>query len=155
MNADRTVIQRLLTAYEKGRDVDLRSTLKHELIPVQVSHAEMEGTLRTGNRSILADCLIDGIPCIGDFILYLYPPANRIIDCQAPVMSICKPDKATTFGDLADKFCNSVLRMGHSHQCIDVVFNRCTQSSIKGETRNRRTKGCKPIRRLVELSLLY
>ena len=46
MKADRTVIQQVLTAYEAGRDVDLRSILKHELMPVPVSLAEMDGTLK-------------------------------------------------------------------------------------------------------------
>ena len=104
----------MLTAYEAGRDVDLRSILKHELMPVPVSLAEKDGTLRTGNKSILADCLTDGIPCPEE--KFLHPPANLIIDGRALVMSIGKPDGATAFGDLADKYCNSVLGMGHSYQ---------------------------------------
>ena len=78
------------------------------------------------------------MPCPDKIILH--PPANLIIDDQALAMSIGQPDGATTIGDLADKYCYSVRRMGHSYQRTDVVFDRYTQSSIKGGTRNRRTK---------------
>jgi hypothetical protein len=47
MNADIYILQRLITAYEAGRPVDLPAVLKHELLPVPVFLAEMNGTLRT------------------------------------------------------------------------------------------------------------
>ncbi|KAG1714183.1 hypothetical protein GQR58_001811 [Nymphon striatum] len=61
LKADRNVLQRLVTAYEAGRPVDLPSVLKHELLPVPVSLAKMNGTIRTGNKSVLADRLTEGI----------------------------------------------------------------------------------------------
>ena len=81
----------------------------------------MQGTLRKRTQSILTDCLTDRVPCPEQIILH--PQANLIIDGQALVMSIGKPDGATTFGDLADTFCNSVLGMGRSYQRIHVVFD--------------------------------
>ena len=33
---DRTVLQRLIIAYEAGRSVDLRKIMRHELMPVPV-----------------------------------------------------------------------------------------------------------------------
>ena len=63
MKVDRNVLQRLITAYEAGREVDLQSVLKHELMPVSISLAEMNGSLRTGNKSVLGDILVEGISC--------------------------------------------------------------------------------------------
>ena len=48
-------------------------------------------------------------------------------------MSIGKPDVATTFSDLADTFCNSVLGMCLAYKRIDIVLDRSTQVSIKLE----------------------
>ena len=55
MNADRKVLRRLITSYEAGRSVDLSAVMKHKLLPVPISLAEMNGTLRTGNKSELAN----------------------------------------------------------------------------------------------------
>ena len=121
---------------------------KHELMPIPVSLAAMNDTLLTGNKLIMADCLTDGVPCPEQIIILTQ--ANLILDGQALVMSIGKPDGATTFSDLADTFCNSVFGMVRVYQRIDVVFDRYTQSSIRDGTRNRRTKGYTPIRRLIE-----
>ena len=63
MKADRNVLRRLITSYEAGRSVDLSSVLKHELLPVPVSLAEMNGTLRTGNKSELANVMTEDINC--------------------------------------------------------------------------------------------
>ena len=47
MKADRNVLQRLIIAYEAGRSVDLPSVLTHELLPVPLSLAEMNGLWNT------------------------------------------------------------------------------------------------------------
>ena len=46
-------MQRLVAAYEAGRPVDLSRILKHELAPVSLSLTEIDGSLRTGNKSML------------------------------------------------------------------------------------------------------
>jgi len=63
LQVDRTVLQRVLTAFEPGREVDMKSILKHELMPVPVAIAEMDKSFRTGNKSVLAECLTDGVHC--------------------------------------------------------------------------------------------
>ena len=63
LKADRNVLQRLVTAYEAGRPVDLPAVLKHELLPVPILLAEMNGSLRTGNKSVLADKLTKDMVC--------------------------------------------------------------------------------------------
>ena len=63
LKADRSVLQRLITAYEAGRPVDLPKVLQHELMPVPVSLAETNRHLRTGNKAVLAEALLEGINC--------------------------------------------------------------------------------------------
>ena len=55
LKADRTVLQRLITAYGAGRSADKQMEMQHELLPVPIAFAEMNGQLRTGAKSILAD----------------------------------------------------------------------------------------------------
>ena len=113
LKADRYVLQRLVMAYDAGRKVDLMEILKHELLPVPLSLTEMNGTLRTGSKSILCDVLLDSVQC---------PPsltdddisqdATLIIDGKALVVSLGKTTGTITFGDLADVFVKSVLTAG-------------------------------------------
>ena len=63
MKADRTILYRLVTAYEAGQQVNMQKVLKHELMPVPVSLAEMNQTLRTGNKSIPADVVTANVNC--------------------------------------------------------------------------------------------
>lgn len=149
VKADRNLLKRLVTAYEAGRPVDLPAVLMHELLPVPVSLAEMNGTLRTGNKSVLVNKLTEDIVC-PEAIELPDSPSCLIIDGQALVVALGKPDHAVTFGDLADTFVKAVLKAGSKYQRIDIVFDRYRQETIKGATRTRRTKASQPIRRLVE-----
>ncbi|MES9881148.1 MAG: hypothetical protein ABW185_09730, partial [Sedimenticola sp.] len=149
MKADRSVLQRLITAYEAGRPVDMPTILEHELMPVPLSLAELNGTHRTGNKSILADILTENIDCPEAIELH-EDSSCIIIDGQALVVAIGKPSTATNFGDLADIFVKSVIQTGSSYNRIDIVFDRYREMSIKSSTRARRTKSAQPIRRVVE-----
>lgn len=73
-----------------------------------------------------------------------------IIDGQALVIAIAKPQGAKTFGDLADVFVEAVLKSGAKFQRIDVLFDRYQTHSIKTGTRKRRGRGLVAIRRPVE-----
>ena len=61
-----------------------------------------------------------------------------------------KSDGAVTFGGLADTYVTAVLNGGFAYHIIDDVFDRYRDETIKGATRTRRSKGARPIRRLVE-----
>ena len=61
--SDPRVAAQLVYSYEAGRPVHLTSILKHQLLPVHVSFAEMNGTLRTGNKSDLANVVTEDIDC--------------------------------------------------------------------------------------------
>ena len=127
----------------------MSSVLKHELLPLPVSLAEMNGTLRTVNKSVLADILTEHVVCPDEIELH-DTSSCLIIDGQALVVSLGMPDNAVTFGDLADTYVRAVLKVGTSYQRIDVVFDRYMEETIKGATRTRRTKSARPIRRLIE-----
>ena len=153
IKADRNILMRLITAYEGGREVDLKSVLSHELMPVPLSLAEMNGSLRTGNKSVLIDKLTDGINCPESIDLN-GKTACLVIDGQALVVSLGKPNDCSSFGDLADTFVQAVLQMGKRYHRIDVVFDRYRQLSIKASTRLRQTKTSRPIRRVIESGLV-
>ena len=148
LKADRNILQRLVTSYEAGRSVDLPALLKHELMPVPVSLAEMNGALRDGNKSLLAGILTEGIDCPKN--IDLHESSCLIIDGQALVNEIGKPADDVTFGDLANTFVTSVLQIGTRYQRVDIVFDRYRDASIKSKTRIRRTKTARPIRRVIE-----
>ena len=103
MKADRNVLRRPITSHDAGRSVDLSSVLKHELLPVPVSLAEMNGPLRTGNKSELANVVTEEIDCPETIQLHA-TSSFLIIDGQALVVGLGMPDAAVTFGDLADAY---------------------------------------------------
>ena len=139
MKSHRNVLRRLITSYEAGRSVDLSSVLKHELVPVPISLAEMNVTLRTGNRSELANVVTEYID--SPETIQLYATSSLItIDGQALVVALGKPDAGVTFGDLADTYVTTVLKAGSKYHRIDVVFDRYRDETIKGTTRTRRSK---------------
>ena len=149
MKADRNILRRLITSYEAGRSVDLSSVLNHELLPVPVSLAEMNGTLRTGNKSELANVVTEDKYCPETIQLHA-TSSFLIIDGQALVVALGKPDAAVTFGDLADTYAKTVLKTGSEYHRIDVVFDRYRDETIKGTIRTRRSKTARTIGRLVE-----
>lgn len=151
IKADRKVLQRLITAYVAGRNVNLDEILCHELLPAPVALAEVNGNLRSGSKAVLSQLLTPDVPCppalcsdeLGD-------EATLIIDGQALIIAIGKPQGASTFGDLADTFIAGVLQSGASYHRVDVLFDRYYEVSIKSGTRKRHSHGSRPIRRRIE-----
>ena len=136
IKADRKILQRLITACEAGRNVDLSMVLKHELMSVPHALAEINGTLRSGSKALLLQALTREVPC---------PPSldeadlgdNATLVGQALICAIGKPQQAATFGDLADVFIKSLHQAGRGFKRTDVLFDRYNQTSIKTETRRR------------------
>lgn len=148
IKADRSILQRLITAYESGRRVNLHQVLQHELMPVPISLAETNHSLRSGDKSVLADVLTSGIICPAE--IAVEGNSSLIIDGQALVVALGKPQGAVTFGDLADTFVKSVLQSAAHFQRVDVTFDRYDSTSIKDQTRQKRSKETRPIRRVIE-----
>jgi len=63
VKADRNTLQRLIVAYKTGRPVNLNSILIHELFAVPLALAEVNGQLRTGSKTVLAEVLTADVPC--------------------------------------------------------------------------------------------
>ncbi|KAJ8893112.1 hypothetical protein PR048_005695 [Dryococelus australis] len=133
LKTDRNVSHRLITAYEA----------------VPLSHMEMNCTLCTGNKSILADLITERISCPETIQLHEISSC-LVTDGQALVVALGKPENALIFGNLADMYIMTVLKVCYRYQRIDVVFDRYREETIKSTTRKRCIKSTRPIRRLIE-----
>jgi len=126
--------------------VDLGVIMQHELLPVPVSLANTDGTLRTGQKSIIAEFFTKDVLCPEK----VNSTSTLIIDGQALVNALGKPANLSNFADLADKFVQSVYKMGKDLDRLDKVFVRYLNHSIKTGTRCKMKKGSHPIRKLVD-----
>ncbi|CAH3018507.1 unnamed protein product [Porites evermanni] len=135
IKADRTILQRIITAYDAGRRVDLPRILSHELVSVPLAIADTNGQLRSGNKSVLIELLSGGME-----YTRVTPVTGRstlVIDGQALVMALGRPTECNTFDDLADRFLKAVLVCGKDYDRIDVAFDRYRETSIKCATRKK------------------
>lgn len=148
VKADRSILQRIITAYDAGRRVDLPNILSHELMAVPLAIADTNSQLRTGNKSMTIELLSNGMERP-----QVTPIARRstlVVDGQALVIALGRPSECNTFEDLAGKFVKAVLISGKDFERIDVTFDRYRKTSIKCATRKKRTRGLAPIRRVIE-----
>ena len=148
VKADRDVLQRIVTAYDAGRKVDLPNILSHELMAVPLAIADTNGKLRTGNKAGLMELLSSGNQ--HSQIMPVPGKSTLVIDGQALVMAIGRPAHCNTFNDLADTFTKAVLEFGRHFYRIDVAFDRYRETSIKQTARQKRSRGYAPIRRQIE-----
>lgn len=117
-------------------------------MPVPISLAETDDTLRSGTKSLLVDAMTAGTTCPAN--ITPEGTACLIIDGHALIQAIGRPAGTKTFGDLADIFVRSVMQSGFPFGRIDVVFDRYYTTSIKASTRTKRSKSARPIRKVVE-----
>jgi hypothetical protein len=47
-----------VTAFKAGREVNMSEILKHERMPVPIAIAETNGSLKSGNKSLLLEILL-------------------------------------------------------------------------------------------------
>lgn len=88
----------------------------------------------------------EGVECPNS-IEFDQSTSQLIIDGQALVNSIGKPENATTFGDLAASFIKRIVYLGRPYARVDILFDRYRPRSIKSGTRCKRTRGAAPVRR--------
>ena len=117
-------------------------------MPVPVALAEMNGSLRTGQKSVLADLITSRMNCQSE--IELRGSSGLLIDGLALASAIGRPPGAQKFGDFGESFQAAALQAGSRYQQIHVVFDRYREDSIKSGTRERRTKSTRPIRRVIE-----
>ena len=139
IKADRDLFQKVIVALEAGRDVDVDKLLEHELSPVPLSLATLDGDLRLPtNKAELKKVLEQGTG-------QAQPPANHdktcsVIDGMAIVQALGNQAAVKTFGDLADRFYHVISsQFSHSVLRVDVVFDRYPEKSVKADTRKKRT----------------
>ena len=130
MKADRNVLQRLISAYQAGRTVDLHGLLQHELMTVPVSIANTNGSLRSGNKAILAEVLTKDVMCPTELVI-TESTSCLLIDGQGLIVALGKPSGATNFGDVGDAFLKLVCHAGRSFDRIDVIFDRYRECQSK------------------------
>ena len=147
LKADRHVMQRVVSSYAAGRNVNLEKIMEHELMPVPLSLAEANGRLRRGDKSVLIHTLTKDITCPSS--IPITQDSTIIIDMWATIHALGKPEGANDFGDLATAFIKAILKIGQNYQRIDLVGDQYRQLSIKSETRKHRKKNKVPIRKLV------
>ena len=73
-----------------------------------------------------------------------------MIDGMALLAAIGKPQGIATFGDLSNSFRATVILAARSYDRVDVLFDRYRDISIKSGTRKQRSKGTRPVRRVIE-----
>ena len=134
-------MQRLVCAYASGKPVDLSNIVQHELMSVPISLAETSGSLRTGNKALLAECLTETVDCPSH--INANESSLLLIDGQALIFAMGKPESCRTFGD-------RVHILSFNFDRVDIVFDRYRERSIKSSTRQRRSKAARPIRRVIE-----
>jgi len=85
----------MIIAYEAGRKVDLNQILQHELLPVPIALAEMNGDLRTASKALLAEAITENIKFLTDLPADdLKDGATLMIDSMALLAAIGKPQAA-------------------------------------------------------------
>ncbi|XP_051232747.1 uncharacterized protein LOC127350304 [Dicentrarchus labrax] len=114
-------------------------------MPIPPSLAATNGSLHSTNKSVLVNILTKHIQTPAD--VPLQEPSCFLIDGQALVMALGKPPDITTFGNYANKFADTVLKMAEKYQRVDVVFDRYHDESIKTGTRKKRKQRHRPVRR--------
>ena len=93
LKVDQSIMQRLIIASQAGRDLNLKEILKHELLPVPISLAEMNGYLRSGSKAMLVSILTEDIQCPPTLEASdLGNDATFVIDGQALVVARGMPD---------------------------------------------------------------
>ena len=117
------------------------------LMPVPIAPAETDGTLRGGTKSLLVDAMTSNTKCPPN--IKLEGTSCLIIDGHALIQAIGRPAGTKTFGELADIFVCSVMQSRFHSGRIDIVFDRYYSTSIKSNTRKKRSKSSRPIRKVV------
>ncbi|KAG1656012.1 hypothetical protein GQR58_024202 [Nymphon striatum] len=148
LKADRNILQCLITAYQAGRKVDLDMVLQHELLNVSISLTQTNRALRTGNKAILVDVMTKDIVCPPQVVLD--GSSCLVVDGQAAVVALGKPENVDNFGQFGDAFVKHISDAGQHFNRVDVTFDRYHDSSIKEGTRDKRSKTTRPIGRIIE-----
>ena len=95
--------------YEYGQNVDLPQIMCSEMMPVPLSLAELNGSLRSGDKALLQKRLLENINCPHS-IDFKEKSSSLIIDGQALVFLLGKGENCKTFKDQANVFIQCVIK---------------------------------------------
>ena len=131
IKADRDLFCRLLSAASSGCQIDLKALLQHKLSPVPLAIATTDYTLRSTEKAALFHLLADS------HVQVQLPETDQatcvIVDGMAAVQALGKPSNASTFGDLADCFCDRVfVNLRGSQTSLDIIFDEYRQKIHQG-----------------------
>ena len=149
IKADRDLFRRLLSAANSGRQLDLKALLQHKSSPVPLAITTTDYTLLSTEKAALFHLLADS------YAQAKLPETDQatcvIVDGMAAVQALGKPSNASTFGDLAECFCDQVFsNLRGSQTRLDIVFDEYRQKSIKADTRASRSAKRRKIRRIID-----
>ena len=137
LKSNRYIFQRLITAYQAGRPVNLDKILSHEIVEVPISLAAENKSLRSGNKAILREALTKDVSCPSKTELSKASSSKLVVDGQTLIGAFGKPADVETFADYADIFVKHILNKGRQFDRIYVTFDHYidTGTSIKDGTR--------------------
>ena len=143
-------LQRLITAYEAGRQVKLSMFLKRELmlVPSAVAVKKLQSAFRA--MAILSQVLAHDLPCPqSPDATDPGESATLVVDGQELVFAIGSLSKQLR---LEFGWHYYLLQAGRALKRIDIVFDRhCYETPIKRGTRKKQDKGSQPIRRVLRV----
>ena len=148
-------MQQLFNASQAGRKVEISEIMKHELSPVPLSLAKLNGDMQACTKADLLNILTTEIGVSTSSLLPEPDPDIKtcvIIDGHALIQALGKPSNCRTFDDYSKEFIKIALgKLDRSVKRFDVVFDRYTgKDSIKASTRNKRAGKTKlSIRRII------
>ena len=138
MSVNKAVLQKLVTAFEAKRPIDLKEVASHELMHLPISIFDTSGNIRSGVKSTMVQ------PLMGDqhhLPLPPHPPeqSTLIIDVMARVQATGLPTQGHTFGDLADVVVSSMFTSGRDFHRIEVVDDQYLSVSMKDSKRTKKS----------------
>ena len=136
---DNSILQRLIISSEAGRQIDLSTVLKHELMPVPISMFDLNGKLRTCCKSLLFNELTKNVECPQS--IPIPTDSTLIIDGMAYVQMIGVRKHLLKFCQYAEWIMDSILKTASEFNRVDVVFDRYYEQFIKCCTRAKRQRG--------------
>ena len=149
INADRRLLQQLLTASLAGRKIDLNKVLQHELSSIPLSLAKVSGDMNSTAKAELAKIITKNekiLPNVTE--LHTRQRTCVLVDGHAYIQTLGKSKSCKTFEEYARVFFKSLL-INVGENDIDIVFDRYISSSIKSTTRTKRGTNKRSIRRII------
>lgn len=148
-NGDSKFLQSLTMAYEAGREIDLKSILKHELHNFPISLVDINGNLRSCDQAPLFNHLLKQVKCQNSLPLDNLT-SQLIVNGTEMIHDVKKLATIKTFGDYANNFVSQLKQNSWNYARVDVLFDHSMNNTLKIRNCQKRAKFIAPIRRIIE-----